>query len=199
MSKYLPDTLINDLAKQCSDVLTPEMYELFKYFSNKYGFTFGPSVSSNATMLYRWVRRELDAKRAGMTAQEREAEGTIYVLNSEFIANYVQANHKKDYDYICTFDASDLMENIERSLKAYGFDTIPTFETLLTTSNYVKYFETHYGERSADKNELKATQKITDLLDSLFGNVKNKAGAVNACKTYIVNGNKALLHNALHN
>ena len=217
MSKYLNEQKIKELASNCEAILTSDIKSMILKLRSKHGLNFDCYSHTNANMLWKLSKENLlkDSQlklRNGKTV-EQNLNGKLVIDNcvieyyiTEFnqniqiyIEDYINDNYQKDYKFLLNFDASELMQTIETIFQTNEISNPPTFTDLLNTSNFSKFFSSRYGIDSADKNEVKRTQRIAKFYNELFEGVNNKVQAFDAVRDYVINGDISQLHGKLFN
>ena len=215
MSKILDIETIEAIAIKCDTALTPDNKSRFLTICSKHKLPFGCTNYENQNMIWKHTKELLlnspkHKLRTGKTVEEAQTgmmtfgDSVVGYNGIEFIKemdthilDFVNEIYGKDYNFICEFDASRLMQTIDAIYTEIGITT-PTFKELMSISNYEKYFSLKLGIEGVDKVEFATTQRIAKYFNDLFIGVKNKENAINGVNNYLVTGDLIALHNNLH-
>lgn len=179
MKTYITEQTINDIADTIKRYITPEAISILKRISKKHNIEFNHNKQTNVNLLWLKVIQEIDSlpltdtwktslsKRNLFWNNENHSTGVTLPLVPTVKDYMSMKGYLDDYETLSKFETKELEEYLYHISRV---NNIPSIRIEDMINSYPDFKEPlkQYSKKYADKEALKYTEKIINIIDDVF-------------------------------
>jgi hypothetical protein len=208
---YLSDEKIKSIKAYLNTVMPKDVRETIKNLYEKHGLELFQKTTDNKEIIWRFVSNEMTKDETcyncwglqenNLTYKELLHKGHYHEAR-QILDKYVEKHYKKEWQVVTEkFDPSKIWLNLNLNVKNDNKIEPFSLKEIILSKSLDEYFE-RFEKKNCDPELTKISDNICKYIDSVYS---QKRGEDNynryqeAVKTYMISGEKYLLHNILNN